>query len=41
MDLADILIGREKMDTDLQRIINACTTPWGVTVQSPPLPVTR
>lgn len=34
MDLADILVGREKMDADLQRIIDARTTPWGITVQS-------
>ncbi len=32
--LADILIGRAKMDADLQRIIDERTTPWGVTVQS-------
>jgi regulator of protease activity HflC (stomatin/prohibitin superfamily) len=34
MDLSDILVGREKMDADLQRIIDERTTPWGVTVQS-------
>jgi regulator of protease activity HflC (stomatin/prohibitin superfamily) len=34
MSLADILIGRAKMDADLQRIIDERTTPWGVTVQS-------
>jgi regulator of protease activity HflC (stomatin/prohibitin superfamily) len=34
MDLADILVGREKMDADLQQIIDARTTPWGITVQS-------
>jgi regulator of protease activity HflC (stomatin/prohibitin superfamily) len=34
MYLADILIGRSKMDADLQKIIDARTTPWGVTVQS-------
>lgn len=34
MNLADILVGREKMDADLQRIIDERTTPWGVTVQS-------
>ena len=34
MDLAAILVGREVMDEDLQRIIDARTTPWGVTVQS-------
>jgi regulator of protease activity HflC (stomatin/prohibitin superfamily) len=32
--LADILVGRAKMDADLQRIIDERTTPWGVTVQS-------
>ena len=34
MYLADILIGRSKMDADLQKIIDARTTPWGITVQS-------
>lgn len=34
MELADILVGRAKMDKDLQEIIDARTTPWGVTVQS-------
>lgn len=34
MDLADILIGRAKMDAELQRIIDERTTPWGITVQS-------
>jgi regulator of protease activity HflC (stomatin/prohibitin superfamily) len=34
MDLANILIGRAKMDEDLQKIIDERTTPWGVTVQS-------
>ena len=34
MDLSDILVGREKMDAELQRIIDERTTPWGVTVQS-------
>jgi regulator of protease activity HflC (stomatin/prohibitin superfamily) len=34
MDLAAILVGRESMDTELQRIIDARTTPWGITVQS-------
>jgi regulator of protease activity HflC (stomatin/prohibitin superfamily) len=34
MCLADILIGRAKMDADLQRIIDERTTPWGVSVQS-------
>ena len=33
-DLADILIGRAKMDKDLQKIIDERTTPWGITVQS-------
>lgn len=34
MELADILVGRAKMDADLQRIIDARTNPWGITVQS-------
>jgi len=34
MELADILIGRARMDAELQKIIDARTTPWGVTVQS-------
>lgn len=34
MTLADILVGRAKMDTDLQKIIDERTTPWGITVQS-------
>jgi len=34
MVLADILVGRNRMDADLQKIIDARTTPWGVTVQS-------
>ena len=34
MSLADILVGRAKMDADLQKIIDERTTPWGVTVQS-------
>ncbi len=34
MDLAAILVGRQAMDEELQRIIDARTTPWGVTVQS-------
>ncbi len=34
MDLASILVGRQAMDAELQRIIDARTTPWGVTVQS-------
>lgn len=32
--LADILVGRAKMDADLQEIIDERTTPWGITVQS-------
>ncbi|OGO66028.1 MAG: peptidase [Chloroflexi bacterium RBG_19FT_COMBO_50_10] len=34
MTLADILIGRARMDADLQVIIDERTTPWGITVQS-------
>jgi regulator of protease activity HflC (stomatin/prohibitin superfamily) len=34
MELADILVGRAKMDADLQKVIDARTTPWGVSVQS-------
>jgi regulator of protease activity HflC (stomatin/prohibitin superfamily) len=34
MMLADILVGREKIDEDLQQIIDQRTTPWGVSVQS-------
>lgn len=34
MNLADILVGRARMDADLQEIIDVRTTPWGVTVQS-------
>jgi regulator of protease activity HflC (stomatin/prohibitin superfamily) len=34
MTLADILVGRAKMDEVLQKIIDERTTPWGVTVQS-------
>lgn len=34
MELADILVGRAKMDVELQEIIDARTTPWGITVQS-------
>lgn len=34
LDLADILIGRAKMDADLVKIIDERTTPWGVSVQS-------
>ncbi len=32
--LADILVGREKMDVELQKIIDERTTPWGVAVRS-------
>ncbi len=34
MTLADILVGRAKMDEVLQKIIDERSTPWGVTVQS-------
>jgi regulator of protease activity HflC (stomatin/prohibitin superfamily) len=34
MDLADILVGREKIDAELQEIIDRRTTPWGITVES-------
>ncbi|HEX2981894.1 MAG TPA: SPFH domain-containing protein, partial [Anaerolineaceae bacterium] len=34
MTLADILVGRAKMDADLQVIIDDRTTPWGISVQS-------
>jgi regulator of protease activity HflC (stomatin/prohibitin superfamily) len=34
MNLADILVGRVKMDADLQMVIDQRTTPWGITVQS-------
>ena len=34
LSLADILVGRAKMDAELQRIIDERTTPWGVSVQS-------
>jgi regulator of protease activity HflC (stomatin/prohibitin superfamily) len=34
MPLADILVGRAKMDADLQEIIDERTTPWGISVQS-------
>jgi regulator of protease activity HflC (stomatin/prohibitin superfamily) len=34
LDLADILVGRARMDKDLQKIIDERTSPWGVTVQS-------
>ena len=34
MSLADILVGRAKMDAELQKIIDERTTPWGISVQS-------
>jgi regulator of protease activity HflC (stomatin/prohibitin superfamily) len=34
MPLADILVGRGRMDADLQQIIDERTTPWGISVQS-------
>jgi regulator of protease activity HflC (stomatin/prohibitin superfamily) len=34
MTLADILVGRAKMDADLQKIIDERTAPWGITVSS-------
>jgi regulator of protease activity HflC (stomatin/prohibitin superfamily) len=34
MELADILVGRARMDEELQGIIDDRTTPWGITVQS-------
>jgi regulator of protease activity HflC (stomatin/prohibitin superfamily) len=34
MTLADILVGRARMDADLQKIIDERTTPWGISVQS-------
>jgi regulator of protease activity HflC (stomatin/prohibitin superfamily) len=34
MNLADILVGRARMDDELQKIIDERTTPWGITVQS-------
>jgi len=34
MMLCDILVGREKMDAELQAIVDERTTPWGVTVTS-------
>lgn len=34
LNLADILVGRAKMDKELQKIIDERTTPWGVSVQS-------
>jgi regulator of protease activity HflC (stomatin/prohibitin superfamily) len=32
--LADLLMGRDKIDAELQQIIDQRTNPWGVTVQS-------
>jgi regulator of protease activity HflC (stomatin/prohibitin superfamily) len=32
--MADIMVGRAKMDADLQHIIDDRTTPWGIAVQS-------
>src|SRR6266478_3749229 len=32
--LADLLRGREQIEMDLQKLIDARTNPWGVTVQS-------
>lgn len=32
--LSDLLIGREKLDIQLQEIIDSRTEPWGITVQS-------
>ena len=34
MTLADILVGRARMDAELQKIIDERTTSWGITVQS-------
>jgi regulator of protease activity HflC (stomatin/prohibitin superfamily) len=34
MSLADILVGRARMDAELQKIIDERTTPWGISVQS-------
>ena len=34
MALAEILVGRDKLDVDLQKIIDQRTTAWGVAVQS-------
>jgi regulator of protease activity HflC (stomatin/prohibitin superfamily) len=34
MELADILVGREKIDVELQEIIDRRTTAWGITVES-------
>lgn len=33
-ELADLLVGRRKLDSALQKIIDERTTPWGITVQS-------
>jgi regulator of protease activity HflC (stomatin/prohibitin superfamily) len=33
-NLAEILVGRAMMDTELQKVIDERTTPWGITVQS-------
>jgi regulator of protease activity HflC (stomatin/prohibitin superfamily) len=34
MMLADILVGRSAIDSELQHVIDERTTPWGITVQS-------
>ncbi len=34
MPLADILVGRAKMDAELQKIIDERVNPWGISVQS-------
>jgi regulator of protease activity HflC (stomatin/prohibitin superfamily) len=34
MELAEILVGREALDRELQKIIDERTTAWGITVQS-------
>lgn len=34
MVLADILVGRNAIDQELQRVIDERTTPWGITAQS-------
>jgi regulator of protease activity HflC (stomatin/prohibitin superfamily) len=34
MMLADILVGRDAIDKELQKLIDERTTPWGITVQS-------
>ncbi len=33
-ELADLLVGREKIDRELQVLIDTRTTPWGITVNS-------